>query len=446
MLTKLENKYTLFGSDVFEWTFDSGFRAVLIRDADTQRKMAMLTIRGGSRSDLFLHEGKTGQTPPGTAHFLEHILFDQEDGKTHAKFAACNALSNAYTSYVSTAFFFSTLMNFKPCLEILVQAVTESSFTEDMVGREKEVILQELAMYEDNPDYLADLTFMRMISGEEGDGFNILGTRDSLIGLSAEQIRSFHRTCYRPDRMTLVMIGDLDPDDVFQQLAAEERLTAAPVAEPIAPEEKRATETLPGKKSGVLNLNISHHLARMGWRIPFAGRQGPERIRRTAAVQVLVECLFGRASEFQVRLADEGRLLEPLNLRTELLDEEIIGILEATGLALDELSLQVLKVVQAAKENGLRDESVRAAKHKLFGEWVLMYDDMPTFLYEFSDMMIRDEPVHQFLQALHDVKPADVIEVLQDVREERFASLLVTGREKENHDENRVLAAAPTLA
>ncbi|HEU4964730.1 MAG TPA: pitrilysin family protein [Bacilli bacterium] len=429
MPDRSERVYSLFGTDVHEWAFSNGFRLVLIRDRDTTRKMGMVTIKGGSTTPFDLQDTHRKHTPPGLAHFLEHILFDREDGKAHAKFAACNALSNAFTSYVSTAFFFTTIEEYAPCLDILLQSVLESNFHEGMVRREKEVILQELAMYEDDPDYMTDLAFMRRIGRvEQGDIFNILGTRESLATISAEQIRSFHESNYRPDRMLLVMIGDLEPEKLLEQVVSVEGLmapTGETLLDSVLPDCEERSEPYQGEVE--IGMDIGQQIGRCGWQLPLDGAKAVV-TRKLAAVQVLLEAMFGRFADLPLRLEAEGRLVEPLEVRTELLSDRVVVILETAGPEVTGIGDEVLATVETLTRTGLSESLLEAARNKLYGEWVLMYDDMPNFLYEFSDLLIRGIQPADFIEALSQVRSEEIRDVLAELTKERFLSVRVTGR------------------
>ncbi|MDR2909048.1 MAG: insulinase family protein, partial [Oscillospiraceae bacterium] len=91
--------------------------------------------------------------PAGIAHFLEHKLFESEEGDAFSRFAKTGASPNAYTSFDRTAYLFSCSENFKESIEILLDFVTHPWFTPETVEKEQGIIGQEIRMYDDDPDW-----------------------------------------------------------------------------------------------------------------------------------------------------------------------------------------------------------------------------------------------------------------------------------------------------
>jgi predicted Zn-dependent peptidase len=419
---KREKSYELLGANVLEWEFESGFRVLQIRDDHAKQTIGMLTIRGGSSERMYEKDGTVQTAPLGIGHFLEHSLFDREDGKVHAKFAKYGALSNAYTEYASTSFFFSTKHHVKECLETLLDATCTARFTEEMVERERSVILHELAMYERHPDYRADLVLMDAVSGGQGERFNILGTTDSLRQVDSGLLRDFHQAYYRPERMVLVLHGKLERQMVETVLSNFADMTAESKAAGAVPhcEIDAHVRSLPPL---VKKMGFGQELAKLGWKIPLA--MGHDRIKLLASLQVAFEAAFGRASTFSVRLMDEGRTVEPLTLCTELLESELYLLVEAKGTGLATLADEVREEVQRLLSAGIPESAVTRAKHKLFGEWVLMYDDIHGFLYEFSQMTTKGTPLHEFLPKMNGLQAAEVKKMIRtSLCDDFFSSVL----------------------
>ncbi|MBQ3125913.1 MAG: insulinase family protein, partial [Clostridia bacterium] len=92
------------------------------------------------------------EIPDGVAHFLEHKMFENEDGiDTFEKFSAYGADANAYTSHNRTAYLFSCTTHFRESLTELLTYVTHPYFTPETVQKEQGIIGQEIRMGDDNP-------------------------------------------------------------------------------------------------------------------------------------------------------------------------------------------------------------------------------------------------------------------------------------------------------
>ncbi|MBX4253097.1 M16 family metallopeptidase, partial [Enterococcus faecium] len=93
------------------------------------------------------------KVPDGIAHFLEHKLFEKEDGGVFQLFGQQGASTNAFTSFTKTSYLFSTTDQVEQNLTTLIDFVQAPYFTEETVNKEKGIIAQEIQMYEDDPNW-----------------------------------------------------------------------------------------------------------------------------------------------------------------------------------------------------------------------------------------------------------------------------------------------------
>ena len=117
--------------------------------------------RFGSIDRDFRVDGREGHLPAGVAHFLEHKMFEDEDGDAFAKFAKTGANANAFTSFDKTAYYFSCTENFSKALEVLLDFVATPYFTGPSVRRERGIIAEELRMYRDSPEWMVTANLLQ---------------------------------------------------------------------------------------------------------------------------------------------------------------------------------------------------------------------------------------------------------------------------------------------
>ena len=98
-------------------------------------------------------EAAPEQVPEGIAHYLEHKLFESEDGDAFARYARTGASANAYTSFETTSYLFSCSDHLYESLEILLDFVQSPYFTKETVAKEQGIIGQEIKMYDDDPQW-----------------------------------------------------------------------------------------------------------------------------------------------------------------------------------------------------------------------------------------------------------------------------------------------------
>ena len=127
---------------IYTETLDNGLQVILLPKNDFHKTYGLFSTNFGSIDNQFVPRGKTEATtvPDGIAHFLEHKLFEKEDGDVFNTFGRLGASANAFTSFTRTAYLFSSTSNVPESLTTLLDFVQEPYFTESTVNKEKGII------------------------------------------------------------------------------------------------------------------------------------------------------------------------------------------------------------------------------------------------------------------------------------------------------------------
>lgn len=135
---------------------ENGLTITILPKEYTQKKSVIIGTHFGSIDNQFIlpNEDKQIEVPDGVAHFLEHKLFEQENGTNSLDtLSAIGASPNAYTTTDHTAYFFECTDHFYEALDELMDYVQHPYFTDENVEKEKGIINQEIMMYDDYPDW-----------------------------------------------------------------------------------------------------------------------------------------------------------------------------------------------------------------------------------------------------------------------------------------------------
>src|SRR6476620_10614708 len=141
--------------ELYHEKLPNGLNVYILPKKGFNKSYATFTTKYGSVDNHFMPLGKNEflKVPDGIAHFLEHKLFEKEDGDVFQQFSKQGASANAFTSFTRTAYLFSSTSDFEQNLTTLVNFVQEPYFSEKTVEKEKGIIGQEIQMYQDNPDW-----------------------------------------------------------------------------------------------------------------------------------------------------------------------------------------------------------------------------------------------------------------------------------------------------
>src|SRR6201991_1272886 len=160
-----------------------------------------------------------GPSVAGAAHFLDHLLFKSTPTRTAVDIAqAVDAVGgelNAFTAREHTCYYAHVLdTDLELAVDIVADVVLRGSCEADDVELERAVVLEEIAMRDDDPeDALAD-QFLAALFGDHPVGRPVIGSVQSVSSMTRAQLPSFHQRRYTPERMVVAVAGNIDHDEV----------------------------------------------------------------------------------------------------------------------------------------------------------------------------------------------------------------------------------------
>ncbi|MDI7861413.1 insulinase family protein [Rhizobiaceae bacterium n13] len=182
---------------------------------------------------VWIKSGSRNETPEehGIAHLLEHMAFKGTSRRSARQIAEeienVGGEVNAATSTETTSYYARVLKDHVPlAVDILADILTESAFDEDELAREKNVILQEIGAADDTPDDVVFDRFSEMAYRNQTIGRPILGTPETVLSFSSDEIRNYLSRNYTTDRMFVVAAGAVKHDEFVREV--EKRFSTLP--------------------------------------------------------------------------------------------------------------------------------------------------------------------------------------------------------------------------
>lgn len=177
---------------------------------------AIFGTKYGSVNTRFkIDGGKEITVPDGIAHYLEHKLFESEDGDAFARYAKTGANANAYTSFDKTCYLFSCTEKFEESLEILLDFVQSPYFTAETVAKEQGIIGQEIKMYDDSPEWRVMFNTLAGMYHKHPVRIDIAGTVESIAEITAEKLYECYNSFYNLHNMVLCVAGNVTTEQVL---------------------------------------------------------------------------------------------------------------------------------------------------------------------------------------------------------------------------------------
>ena len=182
--------YQKIDEEVYSAILDNGMSLSIIKKKGFLEKAAFLSTNFGALDNHFYIDGELQSYPAGIAHFLEHKLFEDEQGRdVTLDFVKLGADVNAFTTLDKTTYYFSTLDHFEESLELLLKFTSKFTSSEDAVNHEKRIIEQEINMYQDDPDSCLFFKTLANLYPESPLASDIVGTENSIENIRLEDLQ-----------------------------------------------------------------------------------------------------------------------------------------------------------------------------------------------------------------------------------------------------------------
>lgn len=203
-----EIKCNITGDKYYKIQHKSGLTIYIYPKEGYKSTYALFGTKYGSINTTFKKDnGEQVVVPDGIAHYLEHKMFECEDGDAFVKYAKTGASANAYTSFDKTCYLFSCADNFDESLKILLEFVQEPYFTDETVRKEQGIIGQEIRMYDDDPDWRVMFNLLGALYQNHPVKIDIAGTVESIAEITPEKLYDCYNGFYNLHNMALVVVG-----------------------------------------------------------------------------------------------------------------------------------------------------------------------------------------------------------------------------------------------
>jgi len=294
--------YPALDETILHTTLPNGLHIYIDVRPDYGKQFAFFaTNYGGMNTRFRQKEGEWQDTPAGVAHFLEHKMFDTEDGNALQILAANGVDPNAFTSTSLTGYYFEGTTGFEENLRTLLSFVSIPYFTQESVDKEQGIIAQEIRMGEDNPDIRIFYNLVTALYEHNPIRVKVAGTVESIAEITADTLYACHKAFYHPGNMVLCVAGSVDPEQVVA------------IAQEVLPTESdpvMETDFGPEEKETVFQPLIQEHMAVSAplFQIGFKGvapKEG-EDLRQRLLGGLVGDVLYGSSSPLYARLYAQG--------------------------------------------------------------------------------------------------------------------------------------------
>jgi len=395
------------GSTVRRTLLPGGVRVITEKVPGVRSAAFGVWVGAGSRDE--------SKATTGSAHFLEHLLFKGTRRRTameiSAEIEAVGGDLNAFTTKEYTCYHARVLDQDLPlAIDVVCDVVSSALLASDDVEAERGVILEEIAMHDDDPGEIVHDEFASAMFGDEPLGRPILGSVDSITGLSRESITDFYSQHYRPERLVVAAAGNLDHDTV---VAAVRRGLDHLVTEDRGPHQREIDEPHATAAAGTRIASRPTEQAHLVLGVPGFPRSDPRRY----ATSILATALGGGMSSrlFQEVREKRGLAYSVYSYAQGFADAGTFSVYAGCLPAKAETVLDVCRAeLESVAAMGLTAEEVRRAQGQVRGAAVLGQEDTGARMHRIGKAELVGEEIlsiGEIVRRVEAVTPSEVADV-----------------------------------
>ena len=326
---------------------------------------AVIGTNFGSVNNHFISGGREIKVPDGTAHYLEHKLFESEEGDAFSQYAKTGAMANAYTSFEKTCYLFSCTENFRESLEILLDLIQSPYFTPETVAKEQGIIGQEIKMYDDSADWRVMINLYQAMYHKD-----IAGDVESIAQITPEILYECYHAYYNLNNMVLSVAGNVSPYEVLE--IADRKLKDSPpfdtqnifTDEPYEVKEKYVEQKLP----------VAVPMFQLGFKEKAANEMPT--VKELVCTDILLQAFAGEGSELYREMLDK-KLINSSFGADYLAGRGYRAVtFEGETHSPSEAAEAICAGVRKLKEKGISREDFEIAKRSVYGSMVSSFDSL----------------------------------------------------------------------
>ncbi len=332
-------------------------------------------------------EKKYKTVPQGTAHFLEHQMFQEDDGTTaFQKFAKLGSSVNAYTSYKQTCYEVVASDHFEENLDILLDYVGNPVFKQNSVTKEKGIIKEEIKMYDNTPSAVLNFGLEYNLNNVDKHKFLISGTVDDIKEITPEDLQNSYDTFYTPSNMFLVLTGKFSPHEALgiikrnqsqKDIKSSSKITVRQTREPIEVESSYEEREM---DIGIPKLKIAYKIEKGGFK-----NLSDTEIK--VYLDLILQAKFGPTSDFLEKMLEENLIMYDIITTREIRDDYILISFEAETEYKEEL---IDSIRQELKNIKITKEEVERIKRVDIANFIMHFNDIIEVAEDIQDDIITN--------------------------------------------------------
>lgn len=408
-----KTEYSQINETLYHEVLPNGLTVYLLPKKEYHKTYGLFSTNYGSIDNEFVPYGKSEKikVPDGIAHFLEHKLFEKEDGDVFQLFGQQGASANAFTSFTKTSYLFSTTDQVEKNLTTLLDFVQAPYFTEETVNKEKGIIGQEIQMYEDDPNWRLFFGILNNLYPNHPLHIDIAGTVESIDKISADDLYTCYHTFYQPSNMVLFVVGNLEPEQLMSVIRTNQSAKDFPPAQPIQRYFPESTHEIIAKSE--LEAAVNRNKFVLGIKgLDILPQEGSKLLRYKTAINLLFQLLLGNTSQNYLKMYNEGLIDDSFGFEFTLDREFHFADFSGDTDQPEEAAKQVKQLIlNFENDPEITTENLTLLKKKMLGQYFQSLNSIEYIANQFTQSLFGEQTLFDLPQIIDSIQLEDVLQV-----------------------------------
>lgn len=341
---------------------------------------------GSINTEFKIKEEKTfKKVPNGIAHYLEHLMFNMEDGTAFDYFSKLGSSVNAFTTYDLTCYEVYSSTYFKENLEYLLDYVQTPYFTNELVNNERGIISEEIKMYDNNPNTELTYSAYKNIFVNDNRKYLISGTIDDIKKINKDNLYDCYNAFYNPNNMFVVITGNVNPYEaigIIENNQNKKEFNNIIISNKEINEVNKVNKVYEEKEMNVETnkLNVSYKISRKLFK-----KLNLTDIELNSYISILFNILFGNTSSLQDKLISSKIIQNGINVnKTFTKDFIVVSITSET-----DYPDTLVRYIRETMNNIFIEKDTLDRKLKVYkSNYLLHFDDIELVNSNIKDSIV----------------------------------------------------------
>lgn len=406
-----KTEYEQINETLYHEVLPNGLTVYLLPKNDYHKTYGLFSTNYGSIDNEFIPYGEKEKVkvPDGIAHFLEHKLFEKEDGDVFQLFGQQGASANAFTSFTKTSYLFSTTDQVEKNLTTLINFVQAPYFTEETVNKEKGIIGQEIQMYEDDPNWRMFFGILNNLYPTHPLHIDIAGTVESIDKITAQDLYTCYRTFYQPSNMVLFVVGKMEPEKLMKLIRENQEAKNFPPKQEIVRYFPENTKEI--IKQSALEAAITRDKFVLGIKgLDTLPQEGTELLRYKTAINLLFQMILGNTSRNYLAMYNQGIIDDSFGFEFSLDREFHFADFSGDTDEPEKAAEKVKKIILGfADDPEVSEMNLDLLKKKMLGQYFQSLNSIEYIANQFTQSLFGDRTLFDLPEIIDSIQMKDVL-------------------------------------